>query len=75
MQMQQAPQPAEAVAVALMPEPNRSMPARFLRVPLAIWRAMTMSRKVAVGSAIVGFFILVGLFGPVIIRTDPNSIS
>ena len=73
MQMQQAPQPAEAVAVALMPEPKTS--SRFLRVPFAIWRAMTISRKVALGSTIVGFFILVGLFGPIIIRTDPNAIS
>ncbi|GAC1357100.1 MAG: hypothetical protein NVS2B12_30620 [Ktedonobacteraceae bacterium] len=75
MQMQQAPQPAESVVVALMPEPEASLYARFLRVPIAIWRAMTISRKVAVGSAIVGFFILVGLFGPIIVKTDPNAIS
>ncbi len=75
MQMQQAPQPAEAVAVALIPEAEKPLYTRFLRVPLAIWRAMTISRKVAIGCAIVGFFILVGLFGPIIDRTDPNTIS
>jgi len=75
MQMQQAPQPAEEIAVALMPEPKRSLSSRFLRVPLIVWRAMTISRKVAVGSSIVGFFILVGIFGPVFVRTDPNAIS
>ena len=73
MQMQQAPQPAENVAIAL--EPKTPLYSSFLRVPLAIWRAMTISRKVAVGSAIVGFFILVGIFGPIIIRTDPNATS
>jgi len=34
---------------------------------------MTQSRKVTAGSAIVGFFIVVGLFGPLIITTNPNA--
>ena len=34
---------------------------------------MTQSRKVTVGSVIVGFFIVVGLFGPLIITTNPNA--
>ncbi len=75
MQIQQAPQPAGAVAVVLMPEPKTPFYSRFLRIPFAIWRAMTISRKVAVGSAIVGFFILVCIFGPIIVRTDPNATS
>jgi len=36
---------------------------------------MTQSRKVTAGSAIVGFFIVVGLFGPLIITTNPNATS
>ena len=40
-----------------------------------IWRAMTSSRKVAVGSAIVGIFVLVGLFGPLFMRYEPEATS
>jgi peptide/nickel transport system permease protein len=47
----------------------------MLRVPLAIWRAMTTSPRVALGSAIVGFFIVVGLFGPFFMPYDPNATS
>src|SRR5437870_506423 len=39
------------------------------------WRAMTISRNVAVGSAIVGIFILVGLFGPFLMTINPNATS
>jgi peptide/nickel transport system permease protein len=39
------------------------------------WRAMTSSRKVAVGSAIVGTFVLVGLFGPLFMRYEPEATS
>jgi peptide/nickel transport system permease protein len=48
---------------------------RILRILLAIWHAMTSSRKVAIGSTIVGIFILVGLFGPMIVRADPEATS
>src|SRR5438105_4115685 len=65
---------ASAAAVALLPnEPRRH--SRLLGVLLTIWRAMTTSPKVAVGSAIVGFFILVGLFGPLFETIDPNATS
>lgn len=43
-------------------------PMRFLR---AFWRAVTVNRKVMLGSAIVGVFVLVAIFGPVIIRQNP----
>ena len=59
--------------VALLPtDPLHS---RLLRVLLVIWRAMTVSRKVAVGSTIVGFFIVVGLIGPFFLTADPNTTS
>ncbi|OLD84312.1 MAG: peptide ABC transporter permease [Ktedonobacter sp. 13_1_20CM_4_53_7] len=36
---------------------------------------MTSSRRVAVGSAIVGFFILIGLIGPFFMPYNPNATS
>ena len=75
MSIQQAQFPTSAAPVVLVPGPNDSPLARIMRVPLAAWRAATTSRKVAVGSAIVFFFILVGLFGPMIDRTNPNAVS
>lgn len=73
MQTQEMPQPVSAVSVALLPrEPLHN---RFLTVLQAIWHAMTISRKVAIGSAIVGFFIVVGLIGPFFMTIDPNATS
>src|SRR5579863_6839727 len=73
MKTQEISGPASAAPFAL--QPGDPIYARVLRVLLMIWHAMTTSRKVAIGSAIVAFFILVGLFGPVIMNTDPNAIS
>jgi peptide/nickel transport system permease protein len=74
MQTQEIPRPASAAAVALLPNGPR-LHSRFLSALLAIWRAMTSSPKVAIGSAIVGFFILVGLFGPLFETINPNATS
>jgi peptide/nickel transport system permease protein len=46
-----------------------------LRVPLALWRAVTANRKVATGSSIVGFFLLVSVLEPLVVRTDPDTYS
>ena len=74
MQTQQVPGTAAASApIALLP--TERLHTRILRVPLMIWRAMTTSPRVALGSAIVGFFILVGLFGPFFMPYDPNATS
>jgi peptide/nickel transport system permease protein len=75
MSIQQAQFPTSATPIVLVEGPNDSPCARILRIPLTAWRAATTSPKVAVGSAIVGFFILVGIFGPVIDRTNPNAVS
>ncbi len=48
---------------------------RVLHILLDVWHAMTSSRKVAAGSAIVGTFILVGIFGPFFMRYDPEATS
>lgn len=71
MQIQEVPRSATAAPIALLA--GDPLYARLLRVLLNIWRTMTQSRKVTVGSAIVGFFIVVGLFGPLIITTNPNA--
>jgi peptide/nickel transport system permease protein len=41
----------------------------------AIWRALTVNRKVASGSVIVGIFLLVAIFGPLFLHGDPNYIT
>jgi peptide/nickel transport system permease protein len=43
----------------------------FGAVARGAWRFITLNRKVTVGSSIVGFFILVAIFGPIIIRANP----
>ncbi len=41
----------------------------------AIGRMLMMNRKMAAGSALVGFFILVGLIGPFLTTANPNATS
>lgn len=73
MNMQEIVNPIDTPPPVLPPtEPLHS---RILYMLLVIWRAMTVNRKVAVGSTIVGIFILVGLFGPLIVRTPPEDTS
>src|SRR5581483_8376919 len=38
----------------------------------AVWHVLTVNRKVAAGSAIVGLFLFVAVFGPLFLRTDPD---
>jgi peptide/nickel transport system permease protein len=38
----------------------------------ATWHALTANRKVAGGTAVVGFFVLVAIFGPLFLHGDPN---
>ena len=73
MKIQEVNSPAGAVPVTLLPDDP--LHTRFLNVLLAIWRAMTSSRRVAIGSAIVGFFILIGLIGPFFMPYNPNATS
>jgi peptide/nickel transport system permease protein len=39
------------------------------------WHLATMNRKVTIGAAIVGFFILLALFGPLLVHQDPTGFS
>lgn len=40
-----------------------------------LWRLLTLNPKVMVGSAIIVFFLLVAIFGPLLLHTDPNALS
>src|SRR5947209_6625243 len=75
MKTQEVPPAAGAASVALLPGPTGRPHGSPLRGLLVIWRAMRISRKVALGSAIVGTFIMVGLFGPFFMTIDPNATS
>jgi peptide/nickel transport system permease protein len=45
--------------------------AKLAALARAVWRVVTLNRKMMLGSTIVGFFIFVALFGPLIARQDP----
>jgi peptide/nickel transport system permease protein len=71
----QAPLPPPSASLALGEFAIPDSPRRpagsaggFLR---GAWRLATINRKVAVGSGIVGFFVLVAIFGPILIRANP----
>jgi peptide/nickel transport system permease protein len=40
-----------------------------------LWRLVTLNRKVTIGVAIVGFFILMALVGPLLTRQDPLAFN
>ena len=40
-----------------------------------LWRMITVNRKVTAGLCIVVFFLLLAIFGPFILRNDPNAFS
>ena len=58
-----APSNQQSAAPSLL-----SLAGRALR---RLWRMVTVNRKVMAGSAIIAFFVLVALFGPVVIRQNP----
>ncbi len=73
MKTQEVHSAVSTVPVALIrTEPLR---VRMLNGLLVSWRAMTSSPRAAIGCAIVGFFILVGLVGPFFMPYDPNATS
>jgi len=53
------------------PPPAHPALAGALALPLRLWRIVTSNRKIAVGSGIVGFFVLVAIFGPLFVRQNP----
>ncbi len=73
MQTQQVPHPASVTPLVFLP--GDPLHTRLLGLLQALWRTITINRKVAVGSAIVGFFIVVGLIGPFFMPYNPNATS
>ena len=73
MQIQEVPHSASLVPITHFS--GDPLYIRLLGMLLAIWRAMTMNKKVATGCAIVGFFILVGFLGPFFMPYNPNATS
>lgn len=53
--------------LAVTPRPTASLSA----VARAAWRGVTLNRKVGAGSAIIGFFALVALCGPLFVHHNP----
>jgi len=39
------------------------------------WRLVTLNRKVSIGLAILAFFVLLSIVGPLFLRQDPNAFS
>ncbi len=64
---------SHATSLSLVSYPPASL--RFFRALAAFWGVLTLNRKVAIGSAVVGFFIVVGLIGPFLMTIDPNATS
>jgi len=55
--------------------PGESLSVRILDVLRIAWKSITVNRKMAVGSTILGFFIIVGLIGPFFMPIDPTLTS
>ena len=73
MQIQEVPHSASLVPIKHFS--GDPLYIRLLGMLLAIWRMMTMNKKVATGCAIVGFFIVVGFLGPFFMPYNPNATS
>ena len=71
--MQEGPRTMSIPPIAIAAD--EPMSARVLDVLRTAWKSMTVNRKMAVGSAILSFFIIVGLIGPFFMTIDPNATS
>ncbi len=40
-----------------------------------LWRLVSSNRKASIGLILVGFFVLLAIFGPIIMRQDPHTFS
>jgi len=73
MNFQEGPRTMSITPIAIAP--NEPLSSRVLDVLRATWKSMTVNRKMAAGSAILGFFIIVGLIGPFFMTINPNATS
>lgn len=63
----------EAVSTAVKLEAAPRKP--VARVFEVIWNALTANKRVAVGSTVVGIFLLIAIIGPFFVHQDPNKLS
>ncbi len=71
---QTSPSPAVVSAPAAPPSQQAATPKALAvagRLLRRLWKMVTVNRKVMAGSALIAFFVLVALFGPLIIRQNP----
>lgn len=54
---------------------TRTLSARLWDGTRKVWHVLTVNRKVAAGSVIVGIFLLVAIFGPLFLHSDPDLYS
>ncbi len=73
MAMQEIARPMDTPPIVL--PPTNPFHVRALSLFVVIWQAMTANRKMAIGCAIVGTFMLVGLLGPLFVQTPPETTS
>ncbi len=71
--MQEGPRTMSITPIAIASD--EPMSARVLDVLRAAWKSITINRKMAVGSALLGFFIIAGLIGPFFMTINPNATS
>ncbi len=71
--MQEGPRSMSITPIAIAPD--ESLATRVLDVIRAAWKSITVNRKMATGSTILGFFITVGLIGPFFMTIDPTATS
>ena len=62
-------------AVPAMLSVSQPIHMRFFSGLASVWQQLTKNRKVAIGSTIVCIFLLIAVFGPFFIHTDPNQLS
>ena len=58
-----------------IPSPELSLSTPKVHRLRDLWRLITVNRKVSFGLGILLFFMLVAIFGPVILTKDPNAFS
>lgn len=63
--------PTTSLQPAQIPFRGDSLGAKVLAMLRGAWRAITTNRKVAIGSGIIAFFVLVALLGPLFVRQNP----
>src|SRR5579859_5130200 len=58
-----------------IPSPEVSMSSPQMNRLSDLWRMATVNRKVSFGLGILLLFVLVAIFGPILLTKDPNAFS